>query len=67
MTSEVVNLRQKLADTELPVTEREKLIDRVAELATENVSFKATMEETKALLRRSEDRVKALEIELDGG
>jgi fatty acid-binding protein DegV len=48
LSQEVLELRQKLVDSQLTGKEKEKLVEKAATLAAENVSLKAAMDELAA-------------------
>jgi len=64
VTEEVLNLRQQLAAGELSQAEKAKLVERAAELAAENVSLRASVDELAAQKSALEDRNRAAEEEI---
>lgn len=65
MTNEVVSLRQKLSDSQLTAREKEKLIEKAAQLAAENVSLKAAVDEATGQNAALQDRMRSVENELE--
>ncbi len=64
VTSEVVSLRRQLSDAQLTSKEKEKLLDKAAQLAAENVSLKASMDELAGQKSAMEGRLRLMEEEL---
>lgn len=60
-----MNLRQQLSDSQLTAREKEKLIERAAQLASENVSLKSTVDEMQSQKSNWEDRLALMEKELN--
>ena len=57
-------LRQKLSESELTAKEKEKLLDRAAQLAAENVALKAAVDELTGQKADTEERLGIVEKEL---
>ncbi len=59
-----MQLREKVAESQLTSKEKEKLLEKAAQLSAENVGLKAAIDEMTALKCSLEDRVKSLEEDL---
>ena len=64
VTQEVLSLRQQLSDSQLTAKEKEKLIEKAAELAAENVGLRAAADEAHGQRIALEDRIKVMQEEL---
>ena len=64
MTNEVISLRQSLSDSQLTAKEKEKLIEKAAQLAAENVHLKATVDEVAGQKTALEERIQLITTEM---
>lgn len=64
VTNEVISLRQSLSDSQLTAKEKEKLIEKAAQLAAENVHLKATVDEVAGQKTALEERIQLITTEM---
>ena len=65
MTEEVLRLRERISESQLTEKEKEKLTEKAAELAVENVGLKAAVDEVSAQKIALEEKFTLLQSTLD--
>ena len=61
LSQEVLDLRQRLADSAMTAKEKEKLVEKAAQLSADNVNLKATLDETVSQKAGLEEKIKVMQ------
>jgi hypothetical protein len=60
VTKEVLSLRQQLSDSHLNALERQKLMEKAAQLAADNVALKSEVDEIRGMKAAAEEHLNAV-------
>ena len=65
LSQEVLDLRQRLADSAMTAKEKEKLIEKAAQLSADNVNLKASLDEMTSQKFGLEEKIKIMQETLE--